>query len=106
MKISEYFNLNKSQIELDFVDVITNDDTPLFVDPYFISRNTDEWSMEATQEIRNFFQKIIENINVNPKLCKYMLSNLNEPNETRLGLSRGKVRGKGVSGKQANDLYH
>lgn len=106
MKISEYFNLNRSQVELDFVDVITDDDTPLFVDPYFISRNTDEWSIAATEEIRNFFQKIIENINFNPKLCKYMLSNLNEPNETRLGLSRGKVRGKGVSGKQANDLYN
>lgn len=105
IKISDYFNLNKSQLQLDFVDTYIDEDIPLFVDPYFISRNKDEWSKGATEEIRSFFQKIIENIKINPELCKYMLGNLSEPNETRLGLSKGKVRGKGVSGKQANDLY-
>ena len=62
-RISSYFNLNKGQLELDFVDVYTNADIPLFVDPYFISRNNDEWSKKASDEIRDFFQKIIENIN-------------------------------------------
>ena len=104
-RISSYFNLNKGQLELDFVDVYTNADIPLFVDPYFISRNNDEWSKKASDEIRDFFQKIIENINSNPTLSKNMLNKLSEPNETRLGLSRGKPQGKGVSGKQANDLY-
>ncbi len=105
-KFSEYFKLEKNQLELDFVDVFIDGDIPLFVDSYFISRRNDEWSINATEEIRCFFQKIIENINSNPKLCKYMLANLNEPNETRLGLSIGKPKGKGVSGKQANDLYN
>lgn len=104
-RISKYFKLNKGQLELDFVDVYVDTDIELFVDPYFISRNNDEWSKKASDEIRVFFQKIIENINVNPVLCKEMLNKLSEPNETRLGLSRGKPKGKGVSGKQANDLY-
>lgn len=34
-----------------------------------------------------------------------MLQNLSEPNETRLGVSSGKPQGRGVSGKQARDLY-
>ena len=81
-KFSEFFKLKKSQVELDFVDIFVDGDIPLFVDPYFISRRNDEWSINATKEIREFFQKIIENINTNPKLCKYMLEHLNEPNET------------------------
>lgn len=105
-KFSEFFKLKKSQVELDFVDIFVDGDIPLFVDPYFISRRNDEWSINATKEIREFFQKIIENINTNPKLCKYMLEHLNEPNETRLGLSRGKPNGKGINKKQANDLYN
>ena len=106
IKFSEYFKLEKNQLVLDFVYVFIAGDIPLFVDPFFISRRNDEWSINATEEIRCFFQKIIENINSNPKLCRYMLANLNEPNETRLGLSIGKPKGKGVSGKQANDLYN
>jgi len=34
-----------------------------------------------------------------------MLNNLSEPNETRLGVSKGLPQGRGVSGKQAHDLY-
>ena len=39
MKISEIFNLGKSQFELDFVDVDEQTDTPLFIDPYYISKS-------------------------------------------------------------------
>lgn len=103
--ISQYFELEKKQPELDFVDVYINTDMPLFVDPYFISRENNEWCKNATEEIRNFFQKIIENINRNPNLCKKMLSNLKETNETRLGLSKGRPNGRGIGGKQANYLF-
>jgi hypothetical protein len=41
MKISEIFQLNKTQPELDFVDIDTNLDTPLFIDPFFLSIKKD-----------------------------------------------------------------
>jgi len=34
-----------------------------------------------------------------------LLNGLSEPNETHLGLSSGRPQGRGVSGKQAFDLY-
>ena len=41
MKISDIYNLNNSKAELDFVDINTNEDLPLFLDPiariYFVS---------------------------------------------------------------------
>ena len=54
---SEYFKLNKSQYELDFVDIpVNNGDIPLFIDPYAISRRSDRWSVQCHNLIVNFFQ--------------------------------------------------
>ena len=36
VKISELFDLKKSQYELDFVDINPDIDTPLFLDQYYI----------------------------------------------------------------------
>ena len=60
MRISEIFNLGKSQAELDFVDIDTNRDTPLFLDPFFLGIRKDNWSSEATLTLRSFFQKLID----------------------------------------------
>ncbi len=105
---SEYFRLNKSQYELDFVDVpINNGDVPLFIDPYAISKRSDYWSVDCHNAIVEFFQGVIDQIREgNEKQAKYMLSGLREPNQTRFGLSKGEdPRGRGVGGEQAEDLY-
>lgn len=59
MKISEYFNLNRKQNELDFVDIDFNNDMPLFLDPYFLSIREDRWSQEANATLQSFFQYIL-----------------------------------------------
>lgn len=105
IKISEYYELNKTQYELDFVDTYINGDKTLFVDPYALSKRKDDWSILANNEVVNFFQLILRSIKDNPSLAKEMLGNLSEPNETHLGLSEKESKGKGVSGKQSNDLY-
>ncbi len=105
---SQYFRLGKTQYELDFVDVpVNNGDIPLFIDPYAISRRTDRWSIQCNNLIVDFFEKAVLLVRSGKSdLAKTMFSNLKEPNQLRFGLSRGKsARGRGVSGKQAQDLY-
>jgi len=106
MRFSEVFGLQKSQAELDFVDIDLDSDTPLFVDPFALSIRKDAWSDHCTQHLLSFFQTAIAAIHdENEDRAKHVLNHLSEPNETRLGLSKGLPSGRGVSGKQALDLY-
>lgn len=74
-KFSEYFNLSKSQFELDFVDVsINSGDTPLFIDPYAISKRTDFWSIDCHNLVVGFFQNVIDKIKQGDEAgAKYMV---------------------------------
>lgn len=106
MKFSKYFGLNHTQPELDFVDIDTSIDMPLFIDPYYFTRKNDLWSITCHNEIISFFQAVIDNIRSgNADKAQRLLNNLSEPNDTYLGFSSGKPQGKGVSGKQSIDLF-
>ncbi|MFZ2975890.1 MAG: hypothetical protein WA055_04685 [Candidatus Moraniibacteriota bacterium] len=107
-KFSKYFNLSKSQFELDFVDVsVNNGDVPLFIDPYAISKRMDFWSVDCHNLVVSFFQNVVDKIKQGDEAgAKYALSELGEPNQTRFGLSRGDdPHGRGVGGEQSEDLY-
>ncbi|WP_313093832.1 hypothetical protein [Chryseobacterium flavum] len=107
MKISQIFNLNKSQAELDFVDININNDLPLFIDPFFLSRKNDHWSFEATLTIRSFFQKLIDLIRSQNEIeAKRLFEHLGEPNSTCLGLSRGNPQGRGVGNQDTEKIYN
>ena len=106
IRFSEYNNLNKYQAELDFVDVFINEDTALFIDPYVFTVRDDVWSVECNNLIVDFFNTVVQSIrNENYNYAKSLLERLSEPKETHLGMGIGNVAGKGVSGKQAGDLY-
>lgn len=104
---SEYFGLNKQQAELDFVDIFIDGDKPLYVDPYVFKVRDDAWSVECNNLIVDFFSTVVLAIrNQNTAYARRLLEHLNEPKETHLGVSRSSFSGKGVSGKQAGDLYY
>jgi len=106
MKVSEYFNLNKSQHELDFVDIDLAKDNPLFIDPFFISTRIDPLSIDVDTTIKSFFQYVIDLIKSgNETLAKNLLSHLNEPNETCLGMSKGEPKGRGIARQNAEWIY-
>jgi hypothetical protein len=104
-KFASYFRINKSQAQLDFVDVDTERDLSLFVDPYVFGQRTDIWSLTCHSAINSFFEVILESIRLNnSSRALQLLNKLNEPNETCLGLSSGKPSGRGVGGIQAEAI--
>ena len=58
-KFSEFFRINAKQAQLDFVDIDTDRDTPVYVDPYAIEIRNDVWSADASEYIRVFFLAIV-----------------------------------------------
>jgi hypothetical protein len=106
MRFSEYFGINLVQPQLDFVDVDLDLDIPLFIDPFSLGSRTDELSVQCTRDVNTFFQSVLDAIRRDDRqLAMRLLSNLREPNETRLGLSRGRPRGSGIGEKLASRLY-
>src|ERR1051325_1118001 len=106
VRFSDYFKLGKTQAELDFVDVPLDTDIPLFVDPYALSLDDDPWFVECNDLVVDYFQFLIDSIrDGKDTVALQLLSNLHEPNETRLGFSSSKPSGRGVGSTQAKDLY-
>lgn len=106
MKISQIYNLNKSQAELDFVDIDPDGDLPIFLDPFFLSKRNDRWSIEATLTLRSFFQKVIDCIRLGQEaLAKELFNHLHEPNATCLGLSKGNPCGRGIGNNDTDRIY-
>lgn len=106
MRISQIFDLKKTQAELDFIDIDINQDTPLFIDPFFLSLRTDRWSIDANRTIKDFFQKVIELIRQNHiREAKLLFRHLHEPNTTCLGMSRGTPMGRGVGRGDTDDIF-
>jgi hypothetical protein len=105
-RISKIFDLNKSQFELDFVDVDIHRDKPVFLNPFFLSTKSDAFSTSANRTIKSFFQHNLELIRANElDQAKSNFIHLNEPNETCLGLSSGRPRGRGIGKDNAGDLF-
>ena len=105
-KLSQQFDIDKTQPELDFVDVDTDTDTHLFIDPYVFSKRSDAWSAKCHESILSFFEAVLDAIRTGDHARgERLLNQLHEPNETCLGLSRGTPSGRGIGSLQAEDLF-
>lgn len=103
---SKFFNINKPQALLDFVDIDLELDTPLYIDPSALAARDDSWSMVSLNQVNTFFQSVITSIHNNDReRCLELLSHLGEPEETHLGFSKGTNKGRGVGKKQAEGIY-
>lgn len=101
-----FFQLGVTQHEIDFVDIDIENDTPLFIDPHFLVTRTDAWSRDATTSIRSFFRHFLALVRPGERDQAFdLFLHLREPNETRLGLSRARSRGRGVGHEDARKIF-
>ena len=60
MRVSEFFNLNRTQPYLDFVDIPLNTDIPVFLDPNAIKSLESAWGNELSSLLQTFFEVVRE----------------------------------------------
>src|ERR1700732_350563 len=105
MRFSKFFGLNKGQALLDFVDVDTEHDLRLFIDPYAIQTKENEFNLACTDQIKTYFDEVLESLRKEKDgRAQQLTSYLSEPQETFLGFSKEKPRGRGVGRMQADQI--
>jgi hypothetical protein len=105
-RFSDHFRLNKPQSQLDFVDIPLETDIELYVDPYALHISPVDWLRVCGDLVVNYFQLLLTALKEQDReKAMMLLSNLREPNETRLGQSKSSPQGRGWGHKQALQLY-
>jgi hypothetical protein len=104
-RVSEHFALGLSQPQLDFVDVDVETDTALYVDPHALRQLRTEWGRECVDLLRAYFGCVLDAIRSGDNArARELLGQLREPNQTRLGLSRGLPAGHALGRELAEDV--
>ncbi len=109
MRLSTLFDLGSSQSGLDFVDVDPTTDVRVYIDPAAIRLQSGAWAEQCQAQLRTFFGEVLDAVRSGdrPRLDRLfapLVGPLGEPNETHLGLSTGRSRGRGLSRSQAAAL--
>lgn len=97
MRISELYRLGRSQGALDFVDVDTEADVPVFIDPRAVRVQRGDWGEACGDLLGSYFAEVLVAISDADQSRLHRLLATGEPNETHLGWSQGgRSRGRGV----------
>lgn len=105
-RVSQIFSLGRSQASLDFVDVDILTDTRLFISPRALELLPDDLGDECVSLVQNFFQTVLDLIKAGKDAeAEKLLATLKEPNETHLGLSRGKSKGRALGEGSAHLVW-
>ncbi|MDM7930525.1 hypothetical protein [Tabrizicola sp.] len=106
MRVSDYFNLGRSQPTLSFVDVDVLGDTRLFISPRAVRLLPSQWGDECVSLIQSFFSQVLHLIHSgDDETAVGLLEQLREPNETHLGLSQGKSQGRALGVQSARSVW-
>lgn len=105
MHVSEYYDLGRTQPTLDFVDVDTIMDTPVYIDPGNLKKLSDDWAEQCNEMLGTFFDSVVQSLSMgDDERVRELLIRLQEPNETHFGLSKGKSRGRALGPDLVNKI--
>ena len=106
MRVSEFFELEKTQPYLDFVDVQLETDIEVFVDPTALRSLKSNWGHECASLVQHYFETVLARMKAGRHTEAQMLvSCLNERNEFHLGFSTGKSQGHAFGTKSAESVW-
>ena len=106
MRFSEYFQLNRTQPYLDFVDIPLDTDLPVFLEPCAIKALRSPWGAELSSMLQTFFDTVLRLINSGNHIkAQQLLTSLCERNEFHLGYSSGESRGHGFGSGSAETVW-
>lgn len=105
-RISQHFGLTGDQSTFEFVDVPVETDAPFFVDPRAFRLLRSSWGEHCVSLLQTFFAAVMSHIQSGDHAAaRELLASLSEPNETHLGLSRGKPSGRGMGAGLAEEMW-
>lgn len=106
MRVSKRFKLGRTQPTLDFIDVDYKGDTGLFISPKALASLPSDWGDRCVSLVQSFFSTVLGHIKAGRHgEAERLLKALREPNETHLGLSIGKSRGRALGDSSAHDVW-
>lgn len=106
MRIADALKLDKKQHQIAFVNIALKTDIPLFIDPVSFQDDPSFFAEKCRSDIESFFASVLKAAKENDlEGGLALLSALEEPNETHLGLSKGKPRGRGLNKKLARKIF-
>lgn len=105
-RVSKVYKLKRSQATLDFVDVDIELDTKVFVSPRALTLMQTDWGDGCVSLVQNFFETVLHRIKSGDDVgAEALLQELREPNETHLGMSSGRSRGRALGDESAHDVW-
>jgi len=105
MRVTELYGLDNSQAAVDFVNVDSATDNPVFIDPRAIRLQHGILETECVGFLVSFFGEVLDAIHEGRiNRVRELMGFLGEPNETHLGYSRGRSRGRGLTGVRSGEI--
>lgn len=107
MRVSEYFELGKTQPYLDFVDIRLDTDIKVFIGPTALKSLRSAWGHECSSLVQHYFETVLGHIKSGAHTkAQKLLSCLNERNEFHLGYSSGQSKGHAFGEKSAKSVWN